>query len=260
MDILGTLEKEHIRGAYSAFYAEKLACFDNTIRAFPQMWQAFGLLDDVWSRELADLEVPGSGQRILPIALFFNAHLRIRLAFELGFCRCLPEACEVLRVGIESVALASRVSEEPHLAKAWLGKNLGMRKQFDAAFRGKRIEKFFLQKYGLDELYRFWKRYSEYGAHASASGLATRIAGKTAEDGAALKFRYLDAPREVAEKVISDMLVCCRTMERVFYKTFGSRLMLDDTLRELRARLASWVSAIVRGLGAKYCRHSLPLY
>jgi hypothetical protein len=248
------------------FYEERRLCFLNTREGLKHIWAALELVDKTWQHELQDLSVLPDPARALPVALFHNALLRIRLAFELAFSRCLPEACDLLRGAIESVAHARVLVAKPHLAPAWAGKNLeeGHRLEFSREFgrrtvkqagekTGKKRERLiFGKEYGTSQLERFWERYSEYGAHATMRGLATRLVGNPQQRAGHIEFRYLDASRDSVEAVLCDMLVCSRVMEGVLYSGFEQRLSLDYNLERIRQEMKGEVSRVVSWLGTKY--------
>jgi hypothetical protein len=245
------------------FYEDRRRCFLNTKDGLRHVWSALKLVDQTWQRELQDLSNLPDPSRTLPVALFHNAVLRVRLAFELGFSRCLPEACDLLRGGIESVAYARVLLAKPHLVPVWAGKNLEerLRQEFRREFGRRKVSPaderarrpwgrvIFGKEYGTTQLERFWERYSEYGAHATMRGLATRLAGDRAGH---IEFRCLDAPRNSVEAVLCDMLVCSRVMEGVLYSGFEQRLSLDYNLERMRQETRTEVSRVVSWLRTKY--------
>jgi hypothetical protein len=248
------------------FYEERRRCFLNTVKGFEHVWAALKLVDRTWQRELQDLSNLSDPTRTLPVALFHNALVRIRLAFELGFSRCLPEACDLLRGAIESVAHASVLLAKPHLVPAWVGKNLEERHraEFHREFGRRKVKRsgkeppnkperlIFGKEYATGQLESFWERYSEYGAHATFRGLAARLTHDVQDGALHAEFHYLDAPRDSVETMLCDMLVCSRVMEAVFYSKFEERLRLDHDLGQLRQEMRAEVSRVVSWLRAKY--------
>ena len=248
------------------FCKERRLCFLNTRQGLKHIWAALELVDRTWQHELQQLSNLAEPVRALPVALFHNALLRIRLAFELGFSRCLPEACDLLRGAIESVAHARVLLAKPHLVPVWAGKNLEgrYRQEFRREFGRRKVKQpgertkkkperlIFGKEYGTGQLERFWERYSEFGAHATSRGLATRLAGDPQQRAGHIEFRYLDAPRDSVEAVLCDMLVCSRVMEGVLYSGFEQRLSLDYNLERMRQEMKTGVSRVVSWLRTKY--------
>ena len=253
-------------GGLTEFYEERHRCFLNTKKGLQQIWHAFELLDTVWHRELDDLSTLTSSDRIVPVSLFHDAGVKIRLVVELGFSRCLPEACDLLRGAIESAAYGRFLAAEPHLARIWSGRNIDEqhRKEFMKHFvwgatpeerkekRDKKGLAVFAKGYGLDQLRPLWKRYSQYGAHTSSGGVATRLTGHSGAGARGIEFRYLDPPRDLVEAVLCDALVCCRVLEDVFYSAFEARLSLDYDLERLRKDMKAAVSRVVSWLRNRY--------
>jgi hypothetical protein len=248
------------------FYEERRVCLLNTREGLKHIWAALELVDKTWQHELQDLSILPDPVRALPVALFHNALLLIRLAFELGFSRCLPEACDLLRGAIESVAHARVLLAKPHLVPVWAGKNLEERhrREFRREFGRRKVNTahertrkpserlIFGKEYGTSQLERFWERHSEYGAHATMRGLATRLVGNPQQRAGHIEFRYLDAPRDSVESVLCDMLVCSRVMESVLYSGFEQRLSLDYNLERMRQEMKAEVSRVVSWLRTKY--------
>jgi hypothetical protein len=249
-------------GGLTEFYEERHLCFLNTKKGLKHIWHAFELLDVIWHRELDDLSILTSSDRIVPVSLFHDAGLKIRLVVELGFSRCLPEACDLLRGAIESAAYGRFLTGEPHLASIWMGRNIDdqHRKEFMKHFvwgatpqekKEKNDKKglvVFAKGYGLNRLRPLWKRYSEYGAHTTSRGVTTRIKVNSSAGARRIEFRYLDPPRELVEAVLSEALVCCRVLEDVFYSAFESRLSLDHDIERLRKNMMAAVSRVVSEL------------
>jgi hypothetical protein len=168
--------------ALETFFEDRRKCFQNTVKAFPLVWKAFELLDEVWLQELEDLTHQSGHDRISTI-LYFSAHSRIRTAVELGFSRCLPDAWNSLRAAVESVAFASCVHQEPVLASRLDPNQTGKRnlKLFKREFNNLRKTSLSQpEKYGLKILARYWNRYSDLGSHVTFGGLATRLTGTIA--------------------------------------------------------------------------------
>ena len=61
------------------------------------MWKYYILLDEIWLREIGDLQPPGNVNRFFPLLLFSNARVKIRNSIELALPGCLAEARSILR-------------------------------------------------------------------------------------------------------------------------------------------------------------------
>lgn len=243
-------EKQNFHGTYRQFFADKRGSFFNTVKAFAPIWDAFQLLDEVWSRELNDLSVPSSPTHILPGVLFYAAHANIRMAFELGFSRRLSDARGVMRSGIESVAFARNFLQKPQLVSQLMSQQSSAharRRAFKRAFASIR-KQLFPKKCGLDRLHRSWQRFSDAGAHSTMSSLAAHLTGRTSSHTSEISFRYVDADKPFLHSSLSDLLVCGVEMERLFFMSFKDRLELDSVLFEMRARLTGKWKVVFAGL------------
>src|ERR1700733_14736637 len=88
-DLLVSFESEHIPEFYKDYYKIKRNNFFASVQGFPELWQYYFLLDEIWLREFGDLKPPGDPRLLFPLILFFNAHTKIRVSIELGFAGCL---------------------------------------------------------------------------------------------------------------------------------------------------------------------------
>jgi hypothetical protein len=237
-------EDEHFHGAFKSYIRAKREGAFNTIEAFPEIWKGFELLDGRWSQSLANLTPTNDQKRILPALLFFNAHARIRIAFELGFSRCFPEALGTLRSAIESAAYGYQFTFRPYEfpkltppSVPGVTPNLDqernkLSRQIKTAFNNRK-QRLFEPARDLGQLSKLWEKCSERGSHLTFQALSLR-AMRQLDNGNAtgrhLIFHYSDAPREVAQALLTLFLDCGYAMHVVFYKAFESRLKLDPNL------------------------------
>jgi len=245
-------EEERFHGTYRLFYADKRGAFFNTVQAFPEIWDAFELLDEIWIRELEDLRVPGSPAHVLPTLLAYSAHREIRMAFELGFSHCLPEACTVMRNGIESVACGYNLLGKPQLLTQVMSPQKSEKAQL-RVFRNvlAKARKDLSDKAGgLQVLHTLWIQFSNYGAHSTLMSLATQLKGSKSATANEIRFTYLDVDKTFARASLCNLLGCAFEMERVFFRGFKNRLELDDTLGSMRARFYRKWNAVFRDLTA----------
>lgn len=122
-DLLVEFEINNLPEDYRDYYKTKRNNFFATIQALPEHWSFFCKIDEIWKRELTDLEVGTKTETAFPLVLFINAHSKIRIGMELAFSMCLQEARSVLRDAVESVAHAHHMLRDPANLKAWLSKD-----------------------------------------------------------------------------------------------------------------------------------------
>ena len=81
------------------------------------------LLDKILLDEFSDMTTAHDPNRMFPLALFFNAHAKIRISVELAFARCMEEARSILRDAIETAVYAHYMHDDANLQKIWLSKD-----------------------------------------------------------------------------------------------------------------------------------------
>ena len=114
-DLLLPFEQRNLSGDYRVYYIAKRNNFFATVQDFSEMWTFFCKIDEIWKRDLADLEVIHDFDRHLPLALYFNAHAKVRVSMELAFSQCMQEARSVLRDAVECVAHAITCFATPQI-------------------------------------------------------------------------------------------------------------------------------------------------
>jgi len=251
-NILGCVDA-HL--ALKTFFQERGKCFQNTVQAFPPVWEAFESLDEVWLRELSDL-THVSGSDLICGVLYYSAHSRVRAAVELGFSRCLPDAWSSLRAGVESVAFASCIRQDSVLARRLVAARPDARfKTFRRTFNDIREKSLrHASKYGLKELRRYWNRYSDSGSHVTVGSLASRVTGSVSGSTRSVAFNYLEVKKDVLLGALTDILMCSCVMEQVLFRDFKPRLRLDPQLEVLRAGLRDRREAAVKFLHSEVPR------
>jgi hypothetical protein len=108
-----SLEEQRFHDEYKTYFKHKRGNFLKSITEFADLWECFQSLDDIWHREMIDLEVSSDQHQLLPKMLFMAAHARILTAIELGFSCCIGDAYSILRDGIELVTHAHKIAVEP---------------------------------------------------------------------------------------------------------------------------------------------------
>jgi hypothetical protein len=248
-ELLLPFERAHFRPPFREFLSGRRGAFINTIQAFPDIWYAFEVLDETWMTAINTLRVPGGKDRILPVLLLLNAHVRVQIAFELAFSRCLSEAGAVLRNAIESVAYADNFLRKPveisqlsgllptQLQSAEQQERLSVHRVMKREFK-KREAKLFLPKDRLGRLHQHWYKYSERGSHMTFGAMSLRLLSLT-EASTELSLHYNDAPRDTTYAVLITFLDCCQAMHEVLVNGFRTRLELNPEFLKLSQRFTS---------------------
>jgi Family of unknown function (DUF5677) len=168
-DLLVPFEIANIPREYREYYSIKRNNFFWSIQSFPEMWSYYLALDDIWLREINDLEAANGPERAFPLMLFVNAHAKIRICIELALSGCFQEARSILRDAIECTAHAHHMLKDPALLRMWLGKYEGdNKKAFKKSFEEYKAEGLFK---GLDELYQKIRRTLRNRFASVANGL-----------------------------------------------------------------------------------------
>jgi hypothetical protein len=116
-------EIQSIPKSYKDYYAVKRNNFFSSIQGFPETWQYYMMLDEIWLREFSDLKPPGSVAQLFPLMLYVNAHAKMRIGIELALSGCMSEARSIMRDPIEFVAHAHAMMTDPELQTVRLSKN-----------------------------------------------------------------------------------------------------------------------------------------
>jgi hypothetical protein len=250
-DLLVPFETQNIPERYREYYKAKRNNFFASIQGFPELWEYYILLDQIWLREIDDLERARDPAHMLPLLLYINTHAKIRVSIELGFSGCLAEARSILRDAIEFVAHAHTMLQDAERQKTWLNKNDGEAtlKAFKVVFEDNKKQKLFK---GLDELRKTWGQLSETGPHANLNAICDRLVLVTSDREREFKIKYTGAePRAWAMSLFS-MLLACFTMERTLFSDYEERLKLDDGLIRMRDEFEQYKEHLRRMLIVRY--------
>jgi hypothetical protein len=68
-DLLVKFERDNIKDDYRVFYAIKRNNLFSSIQDFPEHWEFFCRLDEIWRREIGDLEVATDPDRMFAVIL-----------------------------------------------------------------------------------------------------------------------------------------------------------------------------------------------
>ena len=112
-DLLVKFERDNLYDDYRVFYSVKRNNFFSSIQGLPEHWEFFCRLDEIWRREIDDIEVAMDPKRAFPLILYINSHAKMRISMELAFANCMPEARSILRDAVESVAHAHYMLLDP---------------------------------------------------------------------------------------------------------------------------------------------------
>lgn len=230
-------EREKLQGDFRTYFSDKRENFHTTIRNFPQLWECFSLLDDIWCREFADTEHLADQSQIVPAMLFRDAHARFRISMELAFSCCLNEAFNALRFGIEAVYHACWLLKNPDLEahRVWLESGLdddAKRRAFRQTFDEGKQNSF--EECGLGKLHEYWSRFSNL-SHSNMKAMSVRL---VSPDKNRLEVHYFARDGKIISGSIFWILLAASEMEQAFFTGFESRLRFDDVLEQRRARLA----------------------
>ncbi len=234
-ELLLPFEREHIREHYLPYYQAKRSNFFASVQSSPRLWQYYQLLDKILIDEFEDMNTAHDPNRMFPLALFFNAHAKIRISLELAFSHCMEESRSVLRDAIETTAYAHYMLNDSALQAVWLNKDESPNstKAFSQAFEKEKKTKLFN---GLDDLYRQWGRMSETGSHATPQAIVTRF--KMVETTTTMQYRmnYTGVEEREWETETFTLLLTVSQIEQVVFEDFKSRLAFDETLLQSRNR------------------------
>ena len=232
-------EKERFHPAYQHYFKGKRQNFFRAMTEFRELWDAFQLLNDIWMRELSNLEHLREATHMLPKLLFTSAHARFLAAVELGFSCCVGEACSILRDGIEAVAHAHKIFKEPAAASAWSDKHKG--KAQDAAykkiFEENKKENLFPDEDGLRQLHTYYAQFSELATHTSVTSIGKSFQDSSTADTARWDFHYFETNPQRLASFLFVMFQVAFHMEEAFFGCFEARQNLDIELVRMRGEL-----------------------
>jgi len=234
-DLLTKFEQEILQEPYRGYYAAKRNNFFASIEGFTDLWDCFMLSNTIRLREFEDMGKVRDPDRMFPPILSMNGHLKMLIAMELGFSSCLTEAYSILRDAIESVAHGHRLFSDPALQTIWLQKNDGGSaiQDFNREFWYEKEDKLFD---GIPELFKWWKRFSDVGAHTNLNSIVSRFAIQQTPTDVTWRVNYIGVELRVLIPALFEMLLAFHVMEEVFYKDCENRLKLDTGLVDLRTK------------------------
>ena len=233
------IEKESFRSDYQEYFKGKRQNFLLTITVYRKLWDAFQLLNEIWVRELSDLEHLREETHLLPKLIFSSAHARFLTAIELGFSCCIGDSYSILRDGIEAVAHAHKILKEPATAGvAWSDKHNG--KSQKAAYKkifdhNKKDNLFPADVPALRKLHIFYVQFSEFATHPSVTSIGKSFQDLSTSGNLRWGYHYFETNPQRLAGFLFAVLQVSSMMEEVLYGCFESRLNLDSELFRMRA-------------------------
>jgi hypothetical protein len=236
-DLLVPFEIQNLPKSYKDYYIVKRNNFFSSIQRFPEMWQYYTMLDEIWLREFSDLKPPGRAAQLFPLMLYINAHAKMRISIELALSGCMSEARSIMRDAVEFVAHAHAMIVDPELQTVWISKD-DEQEAFSKAFEHHKKQGIFK---GLDELHRAWGQLSETGSHANLNSICDRfVITKSGEEVQSWQLNYSGvADERIWAMSLFSLLLTCFTMENTFFSDYAGRLNLDHVLVDMRTAFES---------------------
>ena len=255
------LEEQRFHDEYKTYFKHKRGNFLKSLTEFADLWECFQLLNDIWMREMSDLEVLRDQYQMLPNMLFRAAHARMLTAIEVGFSCCIGDAYSILRDGIESVTHGHKISVEPSTAKAWTDKLKGEaeEKAYDKIFTWNKKQNLFPEQHGLRRLHIFYGQFSEMATHSGVASVGKSFMDLSSPEKLTWGINYFETDPQKLALFLFAMLVVSSYMEEAFYGCYDTRLNLDTDLGDMRSRFNAKKEQQRRYLWAKYRLESLPL-
>jgi len=246
-DLLVPFEQKVLPEEYKTYYRTKRNNFFASIQNLPGLWDYYMMLDQIWHREI-ELLKPSSPNRAFPIVVYINAHAKLRIAIELGFTGCLPEARSILRDAVEFVAHAHHMLKDPELQLIWLNRNddeEAFKKEF---WYGKETGLFA----GLDELYEVWGKLSEVGSHANLNSICERFRTVEVDGQPEWRLNYTGMAEKPWATGLFGMLLTAFKMEETLFKDYQMRLQFDETLLKMRKEFEAYKEHVRRLITTRY--------
>lgn len=250
-DLLVRFERENIKDDYRLFYSIKRNNFFSSIQGLPELWEFFCRLDEIWRREISDLEVATDADRAFPAILYMNAHAKMRISMELAFSNCMPEGRSILRDAVETVAYAHHMLRKPTAQLTWMQRDEPQgKKPFKKEFEDKKKTGLFS---GLAELHEKYGELSEAGSHPTLQSFANRVAVEDRGGDRHFVVNYTGAPdRRLFAMELFTRLLTCFVMERTFFEDFRVRFELDARLMQMRQTFEAFKESLRRTLTIRY--------
>jgi hypothetical protein len=241
-DLPALLPEEHqaFHDEYAKYYQTKRGNFFQSLKVFRGVWDRLQLLNDIWQREMSDLQSLIDQYHLLPKMLFTAAHARFLTAIELSFSCCIGDAYSILRDGIESISHAYKLFHEPELAAVWSEKHKGEpeKKAYDRVFTYNKKKNLYPDKDGMNYLFTFYGQFCELATHSSVTSLGKSFKDASTEGNLRWEYHYFETDQTKMAIFLFTLLQVSTHMERAFFACFETRLNLDPGLVDMRSRLS----------------------
>lgn len=235
------IEKDCFHSDFQTYFKGKRQNFFLNLTAFRPLWDCLQSLNDIWMRELSNLEHLTDQTHLLPKLIFSAAHARFLTAIELGYSCCIGDAYSVLRDGIESVAHAYKIFKEPAAAAAWSAKHQGAAelKAHDKIFKWNKKKNLFPDDVpALSRLGTYYGQLCEMATHTSVTSIGKSFKDLSTTGTLRWGFSYFETDPQRLAGCLMILLQISAHMEEVFYGCFETRLNLDSELVRKRTEFS----------------------
>lgn len=228
-ELLLSFELREIPEHYRPYYEIKRNNFFASIQGSPDLWRYSQLLDRILLSEFQDMGTAHDPNRMFPLALYFNAHAKIRISMELAFTKCMEEARSILRDAIETAVFAHYMHDDPNLQKIWFCKDDSPQagRDFSLAFEKDKKTKLFK---GLTELHRNWGRLSETGSHSTPQAIVSRFTITETGRDIHYQMNYSGVEDRQWEPETFTLLLTVSMLEKLVFGDYEARLQFDPEL------------------------------
>lgn len=236
-ELLLPFERQVMSGEWRSYFAIKRECWLATIQRLRLLWDVFIQLDDIFFREIQDLEKASDSTKMLAHLLFIKSHQSIRVAAEVGFATHFTQAWDLTRAAIESAAVAHKLHREPQLAEVWLRKDDGrpQMQAFKDAFERDKKNNLFPDRFAfLAQLHILYSQFSEWGTHTTVMSLAHHYRASAEAGVHTVKVTYTEADVQKIAASLYYLVSAFSYIEQAFNDSFSARLQLDAKLVEMR--------------------------
>jgi hypothetical protein len=227
--LLLPFERKSIAEHYRPYYLAKRNNFFASVQGAPDLWRYYQLLDKILFDEFQDMATAHDPNRMFPLALFCNAHAKIRISVELAFARCMEEGRSILRDAIETAVYAHYMHDDPKLQKVWFSKDDGpdATKEFKEAFEKDKKNRSFK---GLPELYKQWGYLCETGAHSTPQAVVSRFKIEETDKDILYRLNYTGVEDRDWEPETFTFLLTVSMIEKVVFSDYKTRLQFDESV------------------------------
>jgi hypothetical protein len=250
-------EQQTFHQEYANYFQSKRANFFQSLKIFSGLWDCLQLLNDIWQREMSDLQSLTDQYHLLPKTLFTAAHARFLTALELSFSCCIGDAYSILRDGIESVSHAYKLFHEPNLIPVWSEKLKGesAKKAYDQIFTYHKKKNLYPDKDGMNHLFTYYGRFCELATHSSVTSLGNSFKEVSTPSNIRWEYHYFETDQTKLAIFLFTLLKVSTYMEGAFFACFETRLGLDPGLVDMRSAFKRDMEAQRQHLRTAYKLH-----